>query len=792
MKNGFRIVLLGVFAMFGVVSLAQTSSISGHVNAENSPVPFANVYLSDTEYGTTTDLQGAFEIKGVAAGEYEVRVSAIGYVPVSVVVSIAEGEAKHEHFHLSEDVFNLSQAVITGSRNAVERHNAPVIVNTIDAKIFESTQSQNISQGLSFSPGLRVENNCQNCGFTQLRMNGLDGAYSQILINSRPILSALAGVYGLEMLPSSMVDRIEIVRGGGSVMFGGNAIAGTVNIITKDPLENTFEVGLNNSLINGEASDVTANFNGSVVSEDLKKGIAFFGLNRNTEAWDSNDDGLTEVVQLKNTTIGFDAFYKLSQRKKLKVGGFAIQEFRRGGSDLDLLPHQSEVAEQLSHSILNGTFSYEQSSQDDKQNFTLYGSAQTVHRDSYFGGGGRVIAEGDSLTADDILAINAYGVSEDFSSVSGAQYNFSFRPNLTFTAGTEYIYNEVDDQMPGYERSIVQDVGAWGTFAEVQLKPLDKLTVLAGGRYDKLKINGEYTLGDGVMTNVKDLDVFVPRFTAMYSFKENMKLRASFAQGYRGPQAHDEALHIETVGGAARFVSLSPDLEVERSNSTVISLNYDKYTDSKQMNLVAEAFYTRLENPFVFADQEELPSGVSVITKRNGDGATLAGINLEANIALNNKWVIQSGATLQRAEYDVEEVIWSSEDTLNLPSTSTSKLLRTPNVYGYSSVVFSPNSDLSFSYSGVFTGAMDVAHVIDPETERTIIETTPVFFEHNLKCSYAFAAGKDGQLEVFGGVKNLLNSYQDDFDLGADRDAGYVYGPLRPRTFYAGLKFSVN
>ena len=110
----------------------------------------------------------------------------------------------------------------------------------LDTKLFESTNATNLAQGLIFQPGVRVENNCQNCGFNQVRINGLDGRYSQILIDSRPIMSALAGVYGLEQIPTNMIERVEVVRGGGSALFGSSAIAGVINIITKEPQRNSF------------------------------------------------------------------------------------------------------------------------------------------------------------------------------------------------------------------------------------------------------------------------------------------------------------------------------------------------------------------------------------------------------------------------------------------------------------------------------------------------------------------------------------------------------------------------
>ena len=324
--------LLLVFVLsFGVEAFAQLASLSGRVTSDGKPVPFANVFLQGTEFGASTNIDGIFVIENIPVGTYISETSAVGYVSFMDNVIFSEGENLIRNYFIQEDVFSLSQAVVTGSRSVVKRHHSPVIVNTINAKTFETTQSITISEGLSYSPGLRMENNCQNCGFTQLRINGLDGPYSQILINSRPIFSALAGVYGLEMLPSNMVDRIEVVRGGGSVMYGGNAIAGTVNIITKNPFENTFEAGLNQSFINGETSDRTVNFNGSVVSEDLNQGIAFFGFNRDRDRWDANDDGFSESVQLRSNTFGLDAFYHFCDRNKLKFGAYYITEFRRGG-----------------------------------------------------------------------------------------------------------------------------------------------------------------------------------------------------------------------------------------------------------------------------------------------------------------------------------------------------------------------------------------------------------------------------------------------------------------------------
>lgn len=97
-----------------------------------------------------------------------------------------------------EKYITMDEIVVSANRNAVKRCEAPVVVNVLSGKLFETVNSIDLAQTLNYQSGLRVENNCQNCGFPQLRINGLDGAYSQVLVNSRPVVSSLSGVYALE------------------------------------------------------------------------------------------------------------------------------------------------------------------------------------------------------------------------------------------------------------------------------------------------------------------------------------------------------------------------------------------------------------------------------------------------------------------------------------------------------------------------------------------------------------------------------------------------------------------
>jgi outer membrane receptor for ferrienterochelin and colicins len=774
---------------------AHGGAVSGVVSDSNGPVAMATVGISALGEGAVTDVQGQFTIDHLDTGTYQVVARAIGYNSKTIEVNIKEGEELWLDIILEKSEINLDQVVVTGTGSEIPLFEAPIIVSRINQKAFQNTQSLTLAEGLPFSPGLRLENNCQNCGFTQLRMNGLDGAYSQILINSRPIFSALMGVYGLDLIPANMIDRVEVVRGGGSALYGGNAIAGTVNIITKDPLDNSFQIGLNQALINGEASDRSLTLNGSIVSDDLKMGLNLYGFDRSRDHWDANGDGFSEITLLENSTFGFGAFYKPSQNSRLDINAFAITEYRRGGNKFDLEPHQTDITEELDHRILGGALSYELFFDEYRQKIALYSSVQTTDRDSYYGGGGRILTLGDSLTEADVLAINAYGASKDLSAVGGARYTVDISAQLNLFSGTEFQYNSVTDRMSGYGRSIVQDVRVWGSFAQLEYKPLERLSILAGGRYDLVNIDGDYNFGDEDFVNEQTLGVFVPRVSLMYDLSENLKLRGSYAQGYRAPQAFDEDLHIETVGGAAVFTQLDPDLTAEGSNSFAASLNHTRTTENFQTSIVIEGFLTDLIDPFITTNQMELPNGVAVITKRNGSGARVAGVNLEANAAIQEKWLINGGLTIQSAQYDEKEVIWSPDESTDANAdsiVSADQMLRTPDVYGYLSLTYRPAKSWSFTYSGVYTGSMEIAHVIDPETEYTIIEETPQFFESNAKAVYTLPFGSKSQIEFFAGVQNIFNAYQEDFDVGTDRDAGYIYGPNRPRTFFFGVRWGMD
>lgn len=786
-------ILLLCFCLSCSWALAQgPASLSGQVNDETGPLLAATVVLEPGAHRALTNARGEFRFEGLPPGEYHLRVRYLGLRTHEASLALDPGEEQRLELRLKPDYLGLDEVVISSNRERQSRQEATVRIDVIGEQQFTATNAVALSDGLNFTPGLRLETNCQNCGFTQVRMNGLEGPYTQILINSRPIFSALTGVYGLDFIPTNMIERVEVVRGGGSALYGGNAIGGTINIITTDPTESSFQLGSNFAWTGLEAPDHTLSFNGSMVSEEGNAGLSAYGFHRQRDPWDANGDAFSEITQLRNTTFGVDAFYRLSEYSRLDLNVFNIAEFRRGGSDFDRPPHQAAVAEQLDHSILGGSLAWEQFSRNLRHKLTVYASGQQTGRDSYYGGGGRVLQPGDSLTETDLLALNAYGQSVDRSLVTGAQYAYRFALPLTLTLGSEWQYNRVRDEMPGYGRFIDQEVQTIGSFAQAEYRPSEAWTLQLSGRYDRIRIAGDYRLADEDLQQQRPLDVLVPRASVKYAPLRNWQFRLTYAQGYRAPQAFDEDLHIETVGGAARFTRLSPDLEVERSHSYTASTDWTRSWGRHQLQVVVDGFFTDLEHPFLTTDAEELPNGVAVVTKRNGAGAQVFGLNTELNYAFGRAITAQLGGTWQQARYDESEIIWSPAaltETNRDSLVQTRRMLRNPDWYGFFVLTYQPVEAFSATLSGTYTGSMLVPHVIDVDSEFTRLVETPDFLDLGVKVSYQFELGDHLHLQVYAGARNLLNQYQQDFDRGADRDAGYVYGPGSPRSVFFGMTF---
>ena len=633
------------------------ANIYGHIVSPESHehIPFVTISVKGTTIGTTADATGHYYLKNLPEGKCTVVAEAIGYRTVEQTIEVKRNSTVEVNFVMEEQTLAVDEVVVSATRNETNKKSSAVIVNVASSKLFDNTASTNLAETMKFQSGLRIENNCGNCGTTQLRINGLDGQYSQILLDSNPIFSSLAAVYGLEQLPTSMIERVEVIRGGGSALFGSNAIGGVVNIITKEPLRNSLTL----SNVTNVAKDGTAEFNtalnGSFVSDDRRAGIYLFGMVKNRDAYDRNKDGYTDIPHLKSETIGFRGYYKTSAYTKLTAEYHHIHEFRRGGDSIELAPHLTNIAEQLDHQIDGGSLRFDGFSADSRHRYGVGISAQGIHRDSYYG---------TDKNPD------TYGHTNDLTIVASAQYTYSFERCLfmpaQLTAGAEYTYNDLSDDFPAVGRHMTQTVQSGGAYLQNEWQS-EKVNIIIGGRLDA--------------HNMVDKPIFSPRANVRYSPHRNVGLRLSYSSGYRAPQAYNEDLHIDVLNRQAAIIKIDPNLKPEHSHSVSASADLYHNFGRVQTNLLIEGFYTDLKDVFALSKVGEDEAGNIIKLRHNASGATVKGITAEFKVGMPGIFELQAGYTFQRSRYDEPER-WSDN------VEPQRRMFRSPDSYGYMTADF--------------------------------------------------------------------------------------------------------
>ena len=765
MKKYLLATLVVAMSLCGINSAtAQThrtsdANIYGHIiDAKTQEhIPYVTISIKGTMLGTVADASGHFFMKNLPEGPHTVVAESLNYKSAEQQVTVEKGKNVEINFILQESVLSMDAVVVSATRNETNKKSSATIVNVSSTKLFENTASSNLAETLRFQPGLRVENTCGNCAAVQLRINGLDGQYSQILLDSNPIFSSLAGVYGMEQLPVAMIERVEVIRGGGSALFGSNAIGGVVNIITKEPLRNSLNLSHVSNVLQGGAAEFNTSFGGSFVSDDHRAGVYLFGMVKDRDAYDRNGDGFTDLTCMEAQTIGFRGYYKTSANSKLTAEYHHIGEFRRGGDNIDLPPHMTQIAEQTDHKIDGGSVRWNYFSPNSRHIFDVHTSVQAINRDSYYGTG---------------MNPDAYGLTKDLTLVVGAQYSYVmdrclFMP-AQFTVGCEYSYNDLSDHSIGTRRVLEQTVRTAGAYLQNEWRS-EKVNFVVGGRLDK----------HSMMNNL----IFSPRANLRYSPHEDIGLRVSYSSGYRAPQAFDEDLHIDAVNNQSSIIELDPNLRPEYSHS--ISASADLYHNfgELQANLLVEGFYTILDDVFTLAKTGENSEGYIIQTRYNAAGAKVRGITAELKLGIPSVFEMQMGYTFQRSRYDEPEE-WSDN------VTPQRRMFRTPDHYAYFTATADITRKMKASLFGNYTGQMLVQHNAGYIAEDRS-ELTPSFWDIGVRLAYSFSLTDSISMELQGGVKNLFDEFQHDLDRGAFRDSVYVYGPMMPRTYFLGLKFSM-
>ncbi|MBW2647114.1 MAG: TonB-dependent receptor [Deltaproteobacteria bacterium] len=689
----------------------------GQVTAySGEPIPEAVVLIQETGQSTETDDEGRFEFNALPSGEFHLEVFASGFM------------------NYRSDGFELNQ------------HNRQLEV-TLFRKLAEE-----IVVTATRTPKLYAEVPVKTTVITtqeiQVRINGMEGKYSQILVDNSPIFSSMIGVYGLEQIPAEMLNRIEVVKGGGSVLYGGNAVAGVVNVLTKEPQQNNTALRLHQEANHGEPY-TNLGFQNSLVSKNGNTKGFFFANYKRRNPVDLNGDNLSELGQLKSTNFGLNFYNSFTELDgKLKLGFIRITEDRRGGDLFELPPHQANVAEWINSDLVNLSAEWNHYLSEN-----LYYNVSTSHmhaeRDSYYGSG---------------KDLDAYGSSKNPVTFLNAQANYQLEGHL-LTTGAQFKGERIKDRALGYGRLIDDTYSEFGLFIQDDIKINRGPSLLVGLRMSKHSL-------------IENL-IFNPRMSVLVNLLKSLSWRTTFSTGYRAPQIFDEDLHITQVGGEGMIVENAPNLKDEKSYSINTGFDFGSVNGSMMTQCSIEGFYTALTDAFMLDVQEfNTKENVKLFHRINGSSAKVYGISGEFGYRVGTTLSFKSGLTLQRSRLDEPDPDFGSRD-----------FFRTPNSYGYAQLNYTDPKLVDVNLSLEYTGKMKIPHFAGYIVEDRL-ETGKTFWVVNLRFKKAVSIAEGKKVNLLIGAYNLFDDYQMDLDLGANRDSGYVYGPSRPQSFYTGFEFS--
>ena len=745
-----KIVLLGFILFTNIILMAQTGTIKGIVLDNNDqPLPFANVVLKGKNLGNVANTEGVFEINNVPFGDYVLTVTAVGFQNKEQRIRLNAKDKTliiNVKMVLSDE--SLNEVVVTGTMKEVRRSESPAPIEVFNAKFFLKNPSPNLFESLGNINGVRPQLQCSVCNTGDIHINGMEGPYTMVLIDGMPIVSGLSTVYGLMGIPNSMIERMEVMKGPASTLYGSEAVGGLINVITKTPNRAPIlSLDVSGTTYSEFNNDVSAKFKMGKVTSLVSGNYFYFD-----KKWDVNGDNFTDVTLAKRASIFTKFSLDRAENRRSEIAFRYVWEDRFGG-ELGWNPSFRGGDSIYGENILTNRF--EAIGTHDfnaKQPFKLQYSFNAHDQKSAYG-----------TTIYD--AQQQIGFAQLTAPITVGKHD------LLFGAALRYTY--YDDNTAATNDAVTPSVSnpskVWlpGVFVQNEVKLNEKNKILMGLRFDYNSQHGS---------------ILSPRFNYKWTPNNNNTVRFSYGNGFRVANVFSED-HAALTG--ARTVEIREALRPEQSHNVNVNYVTKFYPKFGFIGLDASIFYTYFDNKII-ADYDTDPNKI-IYDNLKGYGVS-QGLTLNSDFNFTNGLKILVGAT-------VMDVFTKESNNLKNWQVQTPRFTA-----NWSASYTTLKGGFTFDLTGATTSPMRLP--IQPDDFRAA--QSPWFSIVNFQIKKEIRKG----FEIYGGVKNILNFLPknplmrpfDPFDKRINQDnpnnftfdTGYNYAAMQGIRGFLGVRYSIQ
>jgi len=694
MKFYLKILLL----IFSITCSSQNNSLTGKISDRLENLSYVNIYIQNTKFGTSSNDEGYYQIKNIPSGTYKIVVSSLGYKTKIIEITFNKDEKIIQNFSLVSDN-SLDEIVVSGNLKPVSKSASSVPVDVYSKSFFKKNPTPSIFESLQNVNGVRPQLNCNVCNTGDIHINGLEGPYTFVLIDGMPIVSGLSTVYGLTGIPQALIQRVEVVKGPASTLYGSEAVGGIINIITKKPSNSPMLfVDSFSSSWEEVNTDIGFKYNASKKIQGLL-GINYFNYQN---IIDNNNDNFTDLTLQNRISIFNKLNIERSNNKLFTVAFRYVYEDRWGGETnwnksfrgTDLVYGESIYTSRWE---TFGTYELPTT-----ENIRLQFSANGHHQDSFYGT--------DSYKADQLIAFGQL------------VYNKKIKQKHDLLFGIAYRYTTYDDNTFATSESDgvtnkPSIIHLPGVFIQDEMNLTNQHKLLIGARYDYNSLHGT---------------IFSPRVNYKWNSKNNKNiLRFSVGNGFRVANIFTED-HAALSG--AREVVFEGELSPETSWNT--NVNYVKKIsiNNTLVSLDASGFYTHFNNR-ILPDYETDPNKI-IYANLNGFSVS-KGVSLNLDISFPLGLTMNIGATLMDVSIHENNI--------------KKRQLLTESFSGVWSISYKlKKSRIKIDYTGNVYGPMKLPLLseLDPRKGES-----PWFSIQNIQVTKNIGTS----WEMYGGIKNILN-----------------------------------